>query len=1336
MVSTVTSTTFSQTYKDDFTDSDNYYKILFNTGRALQARELTQLQSIIQKEAERHARFVFKEGAPVHSGGVSINTRFEFAKLNTTTYSLPSGYSSLIGETFTGLTSTIKVRIVAIEPADGDPATIFVEYINNNSTSGTTTPIRLTPGEVINGDTSGTNLQVQTTNTTLNPAIGRGTRLSVNESVIFTNGHFVFTPKQSIILSKYTETPTTVVGFVVSESIVTAQDESALYDNTNATPNLTAPGADRFKITLTLANQSDVDSDTTFIPSFDIVDGEIAASKVAGDESLAVIRDIMAQRTFEESGSYTVKPFIVKTVDNDSDATKLDISIGAGIGYVQGYRYEQFAPTKITINRPRTTELINNDVVAAEYGAYILCDTLLGLPQVNTFAPVNLRSAVTHGGSTIGTARIRAIEKYAANYRIYLFDVAMTGANNFSAVRSVGISTTDYADIILVNSVASINDTANNNLFFPLSGIRPSAITDISLTTQRRFAGTTTGGGTIQFTLSAGGETFANSSNWIVVRTDTGVVGTVAISAGGNGTASVTISGLPNSTAVALVAYVNKGAATVKTKTLTNATATITPEGNNDIQLTKADIYRINAIKDGSVSGNDITSYYIFDTGQRDNFYAEGKLVLRTGYAAPAGDVYVDYDYFVHGASGDFFAINSYTGQVDYADIPSHRQKNGEILALRDVLDFRSRQSDTANDFTSTGAVRIELPANTDLITTDVSYYLGQAYRITLNENRQFAAYAGDVGFYPIYPDIPLGTLELYRLKINPYCLTASDVSLEYVDNRRYTMRDIADLETRMNKIEEITTLNMLELETATLEVLDDAGLNRLKVGLTADNFTNHFQSARSYLEYKASIDPFNRELRPPFITRSSELVFDSANSSFVSLVGDTVYPNYTEEVYISNNLASEPISVNGFNLGVTVGTVKLSPSSDTFYDIARVPERIIDGGIKLDPANDSLFGAWGFNWSGVKASSLKVGYSESKSKGKGKNKTTVTNKIVSDEIVTTSMGDTLLYETSIQYMRNKFIFFKASGLRPNTRYFPFFDGVNVSDWVQAGSGKFQYFASLDTGSILLDPGQKYKNSINYPNALGGKTAEIYSDTNGVVEGIFFIPNRDDIKFLTGTRTFLLIDISELNYGNATSYASIEFSAQGTLKTYQESIKHTRRYVIQATVVKTKVGGGGDGGNWSGGSGKDPQGGFGAPSGKSGCFIPETLIDMADGTTKAIADIRLGDITKGGKVLALHIYDGAPLYNYNGVHVSGTHYVIENSKAIMVKDTTSAIKIDNVYGLYTINTTDRRIFANGIEFADHSGDDVIADFFRNMTGKDVEQSIVDEFENQISAAKL
>lgn len=1199
MVSTVTSTTFSQTYRDDFADSDGYHKILFNNGRALQGRELNQLQTIIQKEAERHARFVFKEGAPVHSGGVSINTRFEFAKLDTTTYGLPAGYSSLIGETFTGLTSTIKVRIVAIEPAGTDPATIFVEYVDNNSTSGTTTPVRLTPGEVLNGDVSATNLQVQTTNTTANPAVGRGTRLTVNESVMFTNAHFVFTPKQSIILSKYTTNPTAVVGFVVSETIVTAQDNTALYDNSNSTPNLTAPGADRFKIQLTLALQADVDADTTFIPSFDIVEGSIVASKVAGDESLSIIGDIMAKRTAEESGSYTVKPFIIKTKNNLLDSTKLDITIGAGIAYVDGYRYEFFAPSIVTIDKPRTTETINNNVVAAEYGNYVLCSTLLGLPQVNTFGAVNLRSAVTHGGSTIGTARIRAIEKYGSNYRIYLFDVAMSGANNFSAVRSIGTATTDYADLILVNSVAVLNDTANNNLFFPLSSVRPAALTDISLTTQRRFAGTTTGTGTIQFTLSASGETFANSSSWIAARTDTGVVQTVAISSGGNGTASVTLSGLPNSTAVALVAYVNKGAATVKTKTLTNVTATITPEVDNSVQLQKADIYRVNSVKVGTSTGNDITDYYLLDTGQRDNFYAEGKLVLKTGYSAPAGDVYVDYDYFVHGASGEFFAVNSYTGQVAYEDIPGHRQKNGDVIQLRDVLDFRSRKSDTAVDFSGTGTVRIELPANTDLITADVSYYQGQAFRIGLGRDGVFKAVAGELATYPVYPSVSSSMMELYRLAVNPYCLSESDVYLEYVDNRRYTMRDIGDLETRLNKIEEITTLNMLELETASLEVLDSSGNNRLKVGLTADNFTDHFQSQRSSVEYKASTDAFNRELRPSFVTRSTELVYDSDLSTNVKLVGDTVYPVYEEELYVSNTAVSDAISVNAFNLGVTIGHIKMSPSSDIWYANTRTPDKIIDGGIKLDPADTSLWNDWGFNWSGVTASALKTGYSDTKTQVSGRTTTTVTNKIVSEEIVTTVMNNVVLYETSIQYMRNKFVFFKASGLRPNTRYFPFFDAKDVSDWVQAGSGKFQYLSSLSASSDYLDPGTKYANSTNYPNALGGPTAEIYSDENGVVEGIFFVPNRNDINFLTGTRQLVLIDISELNYPNATSYASAEFVSQGTLNHWQETVQSTRKYTIQGTINTVtepasapnnngSSGGGSGGTTWTGGA-KDPE---------------------------------------------------------------------------------------------------------------------------------------------------
>ena len=81
MARAFTSEIFSSSYKDDFIDSDNYHRVLFNSGRALQARELTQLQTIIQTEVGRLGRHLFKEGASVNPGGVTSNTEYEFIKL-------------------------------------------------------------------------------------------------------------------------------------------------------------------------------------------------------------------------------------------------------------------------------------------------------------------------------------------------------------------------------------------------------------------------------------------------------------------------------------------------------------------------------------------------------------------------------------------------------------------------------------------------------------------------------------------------------------------------------------------------------------------------------------------------------------------------------------------------------------------------------------------------------------------------------------------------------------------------------------------------------------------------------------------------------------------------------------------------------------------------------------------------------------------------------------------------------------------------------------------------------------------------------------------------------
>ena len=78
MATTFTESTLATTYKDDFRDSDNYHRILFNSGKALQARELTQSQTIIQKEIERFGSNIFKQGGAVNGGNLTVDNKVEY----------------------------------------------------------------------------------------------------------------------------------------------------------------------------------------------------------------------------------------------------------------------------------------------------------------------------------------------------------------------------------------------------------------------------------------------------------------------------------------------------------------------------------------------------------------------------------------------------------------------------------------------------------------------------------------------------------------------------------------------------------------------------------------------------------------------------------------------------------------------------------------------------------------------------------------------------------------------------------------------------------------------------------------------------------------------------------------------------------------------------------------------------------------------------------------------------------------------------------------------------------------------------------------------------------
>ena len=96
-----------------------------------------------------------------------------------------------------------------------------------------------------------------------------------------------------------------------------------------------------------------------------------------------------------------------------------------------------------------------------------------------------------------------------------------------------------------------------------------------------------------------------------------------------------------------------------------------------------------------------VISGFLLDTGQRDSFYDLGRVFRKGDSVVPTGQLLIVYDYFSHG-TGDYFSVDSYTGQVDYADIPEYRSTKVDpeskapigFYELRDALDWRPRVED------------------------------------------------------------------------------------------------------------------------------------------------------------------------------------------------------------------------------------------------------------------------------------------------------------------------------------------------------------------------------------------------------------------------------------------------------------------------------------------------------------------------------------------------------------------------------------------------------------------------------------------------------------------
>jgi hypothetical protein len=467
-------------YYDDFDESKNFHRILFRPGLAVQARELTQMQTILQNQIDRFASHIFQEGSTVRGLEMQFDSSYNFVKLRDGDSSGASiDVTNFLNKTIKGATSGVIATVVNVN--DGSVAntpnfkTLFVKYQAANTSTGYR---YFANNEIINtvgGTVYSANSIPAVIGTHTTGAIGTGTAATFQSGVVFAKDHFIRVPTQTVIISKYDNLGSARVGFDVSETIVTEVTDTSLLDPASGSYNYAAPGAARLKLeapirayglTATLAN--------TFVELMQVKGGVVQS--VSNRTQYAQIRDYMAGRTYDESGDYIVSGFAVNTREHLRTANNggiytageggntflIAVSADPGKAYVKGYDVDKIVSTNASTEKGIDYQEVESSRAYSDYGNYIIVNNVVGNWDVNQQSVVSLRNqcANTLGpsavsgpgflssnfrGVQIGTARVRGLKYYTGTpgtpggqYKMYLTDINMSAGYAFRNVKSVG----------------------------------------------------------------------------------------------------------------------------------------------------------------------------------------------------------------------------------------------------------------------------------------------------------------------------------------------------------------------------------------------------------------------------------------------------------------------------------------------------------------------------------------------------------------------------------------------------------------------------------------------------------------------------------------------------------------------------------------------------------------------------------------------------------------------------------------------------------------------------------------------------------------------------------
>ena len=535
-------------------------------------------------------------------------------------------------------------------------------------------------------------------------------------------------------------------------------------------------------------------------------------------------------------------------------------------------------------------------------------------------------------------------------------------------------------------------------------------------------------------------------------------------------------------------------------------------ELNEQIEFVESGI--VATINDFDPGDNNIMERFSLDSGQRETICDYARLIRKPNSKDPRKKLRVIFESAEYASTddGDITTVSSYD-QIDYCVLPDVR----EGTRLSDIIDIRPRV--TNFDLNSTAVSPFEfnarvfsdatnsaknILASDESINIQYSYYQPRIDRIYLTKNGQFQLIKGIPADTPV-PPIPVeDALEVALCKLPPYICNTENIEVLLKSHKRYRMQDIALLEDRIQNLEYYTALSLLESNTESLFIPDNAGLTRFKSGIYVDNFSGTATQLKLG-KVTNSVDPSNLELRPTHYTTEVDLLLGSrsligigttasatADPRFVTdLIGNGIKRtgqlltlDYDSAPRIVQGFATRVENVTPYLVTTYTGNIVLFPSSDIWIDQVRLqPQRIevdnytqtrrqleFDGYDPQTGLGPVRWGTWNTTWTGSSSTSssnrIQTG-SNSRNNGSQivttnsfqTTTTTTTTRTgtstragerlrISEVTDTVNEGDKVVSTSVIAFMRSRNIEFTGRKFKPLTRLYGFFDGQDVNAFV------------------------------------------------------------------------------------------------------------------------------------------------------------------------------------------------------------------------------------------------------------------------------------------------